>query len=187
MTEASSPVTPYRPYPSSITMALDVFFADSTSVFSSSGQVVRGSITSALMPSFSSKRRSAQRHLYHAAGRHQSNIFAHALDVRDTQGNGVIFRGHWSFLAIHHFVFEKDDRIVVANRSFQQALGIIRCGRQNHFQPGHMAEPGVQAIVNAARPIGGSLPRSSAAPSALSICRRTYSELWRPDSPSGPS
>src|SRR5256884_2983402 len=35
-------------------MAREVFFADSTSVFSSSGQVVRGSTTSALIPAFPS-------------------------------------------------------------------------------------------------------------------------------------
>src|SRR5256884_26763 len=54
MTAAISPVTPYRPYPSSTTIAREVFFADSISVLSSSGQVVRGSITSALTPIFSS-------------------------------------------------------------------------------------------------------------------------------------
>src|SRR5258708_3010189 len=46
---------PERLYPSTSTMARDVFIADSIRVLSSSGQVVRGSITSALIPLSSSK------------------------------------------------------------------------------------------------------------------------------------
>ena len=45
MTDASSPATPYRPYPSSITMQREVFLADSTSVRSSSGPESATSIT----------------------------------------------------------------------------------------------------------------------------------------------
>jgi ribonuclease E len=52
--EAIKQVVVTRPYPSSITMQRDVFFTELISVSSSSGHIVRGSTTSALIPTSSS-------------------------------------------------------------------------------------------------------------------------------------
>src|SRR6266542_1900588 len=63
MTEASSAVTPYPSYPSSITMACPVFLAEAISASRSRGSVVRGSTTSAETPS-ASRRSAASRATY---------------------------------------------------------------------------------------------------------------------------
>ena len=71
--------------------------ADSMSVFSSSGQVVRGSTTSALMPISSEHRRGAQRDLHHAARRDERDVAPLALDVRHAERNRVVPSGTGPF------------------------------------------------------------------------------------------
>ena len=95
---------------------------------------------------FLQQRCRTQRHLHHAAGRDQSDILAHALHIRDAQGNRVVVGGHRAFKLVHHLVFEEDDWILVANRSLQQPLGIVRRRRQNHLQSRNVAEPRMQRL-----------------------------------------
>ena len=63
--------------------------------------------------------------------------------------SGIVYSsvGTWPFELVHHLVFEKDHRVVVADGALQQALGVV--GRRGHddFQSGNMAEPGVQDLL----------------------------------------
>jgi hypothetical protein len=43
-------------------------------------------------------------------------------------------------------VLEVDHRVVVADRGLEQALGVVRRRRRDHFQPGTMDEPGLRVL-----------------------------------------
>ena len=75
-----------------MTIARLVFLTDSMSVFSSSGHVVRGSTTSALMPISSSASCRRERHLHHAARRDERDVAALALHVGHAERNDVVVR-----------------------------------------------------------------------------------------------
>ena len=95
---------------------------------------------------FFEQTRRAQRHLHHAAGGDDGDVAAFALDVGDAQRNGVIFLRHRALQPVHHLVFEKHHRVVVADGRFQQALGVVGRRRHHHLQSGNVAEPGVQRL-----------------------------------------
>ena len=99
----------------------------------------------------------AERHLHHAARCDDRDVGAHALHIRDAERNGVVLCRHRAFELVHHFVFEKDHGIVVANRCLQKSLRVIRCGRQYNLQSRNVAKPGVQRLrVLRARPACGA-------------------------------
>ena len=60
--------------------------------------------------------RRRQAHLHHAAGGDESDIVPWSFDVCDAERNHVFFRRHRTFELIHQLVFEKDHRVVVADR-----------------------------------------------------------------------
>src|SRR6266576_3562047 len=87
-----------------------------------------------------------QRHLHHAARRHNRDVFALALHVRRTKGNRILLLRHRPFLFVHHLVFKKDHRIFVADRRLQKSLRIVGRRWHHHFQSRHMAQPRVQRL-----------------------------------------
>ena len=70
-----------------------------------------------------------------------------SLPVRFTSATprGMVYSsaGTGPFQLVHHFVFEKDHGIVVANSALEQSLGIVWRGRYGNFQSGNMAQPRV--------------------------------------------
>src|SRR5260370_26857517 len=107
-------------------MAREVFFADSTNVLSSNGHVVRGSMTSALMPISASN--SAAPRATCTMLLVPTSVMSFPCRLISATPNGmVVLFGNRTFLLVHHFVFEKNNRIVVANRRFQQTLGVVWC------------------------------------------------------------
>ena len=63
--------------------------------------------------------------------------------------SGIVYSSCWHrpFQLVHHFVFEEDHGIVVADSAFEQTLGIVGRGGNDDFQSGNMAQPGVQALA----------------------------------------
>ena len=68
------------------------------------------------------------------------------LDVRHAQGNQVLTLGNFAARAIKHFRLDENNRIVVADGSLEQTLGVCRRGGSHNFQPRHMAEPRFQRL-----------------------------------------
>ena len=82
------------------------------------------------MPSVCQYLRRRQRDLHHAAGRDKRDIGSRALDIGDAKGNGIITLRHRPFQLVHHLIFEENDRIIVADRRFQQPFGVVGCRGQ---------------------------------------------------------
>src|SRR5215475_6987809 len=91
-------------------------------------------------------RRGAQRHLHHTAGRNDSDIGALALYIGHTQRDRVILLRYRTFQPVHHFVFEEDDGIFVADGGLHEPLRIVWRRGQHDLQSGDMAEPRVQRL-----------------------------------------
>src|SRR5580704_12411501 len=78
----------------------------------------------------------------HGCVRDYAQVAAFADDVRFTDGDDVIFGGHFAFdAAVEIFVLEEDAGIVVADGGFDQAFGVVGRGRANYFQAGIVDEP----------------------------------------------
>src|SRR6266446_416492 len=90
-------------------MTRDVFFAESMSVFSSSGQTARIDDLCADVL-FLEQLGGAERHLDHAAGCYDRDVGAYAPHVRHAERNRVFLGRHRSLELVHHIVFEKDDK-----------------------------------------------------------------------------
>ena len=73
-----------------MTMQRDVFLTDSISVFSSSGHVVRGSTTSALMPTSSSIFAAPSATCTMLLERDERDVAPFALHVGDAERNDVV-------------------------------------------------------------------------------------------------
>ena len=43
-------------------------------------------------------------------------------------------------------MLEEQHRIIVADRCFQEALGVVGIGRHNHFQSRHVGKVGLNAL-----------------------------------------
>ena len=64
------------------------------------------------------------------------------MNARLADGNGDVAFGQLFFdPAIEKFVLEEEAGIVVANGRFDQALGVARSGRADHFQSGRVHVP----------------------------------------------
>ena len=65
----------------------------------------------------------------------------HDARLADRQHEVIEFR-HRERLTVKNFVFEEDDRIGIADRGFQQALGVGRGVGRDHDQAGNLRIPG---------------------------------------------
>src|SRR6266852_5598246 len=97
----------------------------------------------------------AEGDLHHAAGGHDGDVLAGPLDVRHTEGDGVVLRRHRPLDPVHHLVLEDDHRAVVADGRLHQPLGLVRAGGQGDLEARDVAHPGLERL----RVLGGRAPR----------------------------
>ncbi len=96
---------------------------------------------------------------YHRAVGHERGVGARTPDGGNTYRNNLIPFGHRSLgAAIQVFVLHVDDRVVVADRRFEQALGVPWRRRRNDFQAGAMNEPafGVLRMIQTAADVAAA-------------------------------
>ena len=93
MRAAISAVTPKFRWPSSMTMARLVFLTEAMMVSSSRGTIVRGSITSASMPS-PARMAAAFGDLDHGTGGDEGDVAAGAEDIGDPEGDQILLLGN---------------------------------------------------------------------------------------------
>ncbi len=117
-----------------------------------------------------------QRGVHHGRISNDAEVATFAGDARLAQRHDVIFRRNFFFdAAIKIFVLEEDDRIVVADRRFDQTLGVVGAGRANHFQAGRVHEPHLRilrvkrAAVNIAAAGSANHQRRGRAPAIVSL------------------
>src|SRR5713226_8130087 len=93
----------------------------------------------------------AESDLHHAAGGHDGDVRAGALDVRHAEGDGVVLGRHRPLHPVHHLVLEDDHRAVVADGRLHQPLGLVRAGGQGDIEDRDAAHPGLERL----RVLGG--------------------------------
>ena len=106
---------------------------DSKITSSSRGRRVRGSTTSASMPSVASSSRRLQRDLGRSAPSHDRDVLALPLDLAQPEGDRELLLRDLALEVVEHLVLHEDDRIVVPDRALEEALGVPR-GR-GHARP----------------------------------------------------
>jgi len=74
-----------------------------------------------------------EHHFHHFIVGNKRHIRTGALDIRLADGNEVFTLRNLTFIAIHLFGFHENNRVVVANRRFEQPLGVIRIGGRHYF------------------------------------------------------
>ena len=151
-------------------------------VSKSNGRTVRGSITSTEIPSAASF--SAASNADAAPTRERpdhGHIRTSAFYIRLAKRQCVFRIWHLPLHKVEQFMLDKHDRVVVTNRGFQQALGIVRRGRHHHFQPWHMPQTTRRGIARMLRTIARVRhPVACEWPSAPGLARRSYSASWLP-------
>src|SRR5579872_4961236 len=71
-----------------------------------------------------------------------AEVSSFSSEARFSDWDYVIVCGDFFFNpAVEIFVFEEHAGIVVANRSFDQALRVVGCGRTDYLEPGIVDEP----------------------------------------------
>ena len=70
--------------------------------------------------------------------------------------NGIVYSssGTGALRREHHLVLEEDDRVVVADRGLEQALGVVRRRRERDLEPGDVRRPRRGGSGCAGRPSG---------------------------------
>ena len=152
--------------PSSTETIRLVFLTDSTMVSVSSGRIVRRSMTSASIPSSAS---------FSAAFSARSTISENAVMVTSSPSrrtlalpigsDEVVDLGHVEALAVEHLVLEEHDRVGVADRGLEQALGVGGAVGGDHLEARAVGVPAAYswlccAATRAAAPLG---PRNTIA------------------------
>src|SRR5438270_4916709 len=80
--------------------------------------------------------------MHHGRVGYHTDITALSRDPCLAQWNNVIFgRNFFLDATVQIFVLKKNDRIIVANGSFDQSLGVVRRSWADHLQPRIMHEP----------------------------------------------
>ena len=130
---------------------------DSTIVSRSSGTSVRGSITSTSIPSPASSSAAASA----SWTRRESATTVTSRPGRTTRARpiGTSSRSRLLAAEVERLVLDVDDRVRVGDRGAEEPGGIGRGGRHDHLQPGHVREPGLQAlrVLRAAALAGAAL------------------------------
>ena len=160
MSAARFAPTPPCGQPSSTMTQRFVLRTEARIVSRSSGRSVRGSMTSASMLVLLAERlrraRGGQRHPRDPDDRH---VVALAADRGLAEADGVVLVvGNLAALAVEVLVLDEDDRVVVADRGLQQALGVGGGRRHRDEQAGHVEVqrlPGVR--VRRAELMAGAL------------------------------
>jgi len=97
-----------------------------------------------------------QRQFDHARKRGDRHVVAGPRDARPADRHEIFgIVGHGKALAVNQLVFEKDDRVRVADRRFQQALVIGAGEGRYNFEPGAMRIPARIALRMLGRDAGG--------------------------------
>ena len=110
-------------------------------------EIVRGSITSAEMPSLLEQLRGRERDPHHRARRHDRHVLADALDVGDAERDQVLAVGHLALDRVVHLVLDEDDGVVVTDRRLQQSLRVGRRRGQDDLQARHVRDPRLQRLA----------------------------------------
>ena len=100
----------------------------------SSGASVRGSITSAWMPSAGERLGGAERAVDRPAGGDDRDVAALAPDRGLAERHEVLAVGHLAVLEREQVVVQVDDRVVVADRGRHQALRVGGGRRHDDLQ-----------------------------------------------------
>src|SRR5207253_5405478 len=80
--------------------------------------------------------------MHHGGISNDAEVTAFTGDASFAQRDDVVVRGDIFFnAAIQIFVLEEYDRIVIANGSLDQTLGVVGAGGTDDFQAGRMDEP----------------------------------------------
>ena len=94
------------------------------------------------MPSRSSSSAAFKRMDHAHAEGNNGDILAFAGDPRLADRNKkIVVRGHFEFVPIKDFVFEKNDRVRIADGALQKPLGVGRRIRHDDFEPRNMRIP----------------------------------------------
>ena len=89
---------------------------------------------------------SLKAHLHHAAISNDGAVSTFALHVGHTQRNGVLLLGHHALGAVQGLLLQEHDGVVVTDGGFQQALGVIGRGGDDHLQAGEVGQTGLKAL-----------------------------------------
>ena len=85
-------------------------------------------------------------HLHHAAVGDDGAISTFALHVGYAQGNGVLlFRDH-ALGTVQGLLLKEHDGVVVPDGGFQQALGVVGGGGNDHLQAGEVSQTCLEAL-----------------------------------------
>ena len=110
-----------------------------------------------------------QRGVDHRGISNDAETAAFTDDVRFANGDDVIFRRDFALdSAVEIFMLKEDARIVVADGSFDQALGIVGRGRADNFEAGIVDEPHLGIL----RVEGAAVDVSAAGAAQHERCRR---------------
>ena len=82
----------------------------------------------------------------HGANRHQGDVPALSLDLRDPDGHDILLLGYGTNHRVEELVLEKKDRIVGADGCFEHALGIIGRTRSHDNQTRDAGQPDFETL-----------------------------------------
>jgi hypothetical protein len=68
-------------------------------------------------------------------------VIAFALQVGDAEGNDVFLLRNLALGVVQHLTLEHHDRVVVANRAFQEALRVVRRAWTHDLEAGNVRQP----------------------------------------------
>ena len=129
-----------------------VFATDSRIVGVSSGANVRGSITSAWMPSVGERLGRPERAVDRPPRGDDRHVTALAPDRRLAERHEILPVGHLAVLEREQVVVQVDDRVVVADRGRHQPLRVGSRRRHDDLETGDAHEEGVDRARVLARP-----------------------------------
>jgi hypothetical protein len=95
---------------------------------------------------------------HHAPVADERQVAPRPLHLRAAQGQGVLLFGHRPLGPVQKLLLEEHHRVVVADRGFQQSLGVVGGGRDDHLEAGHVAHPGLHALRMLGRRAGPRAP-----------------------------
>ena len=155
MTSTNWAPTPQYSQPSSTITTRLVFFTEFTMASVSSGPQ-RARVNHFGFDSFVGQvGRRVQSHQHHLGVRNNRHVTARPLDFRHAQGNQVLAVRNFAARAVKHFRLNENHRVVVADGSFQQTLGVAQALRGPPPSAPARGRTTLPALASVARPVGG--------------------------------
>ena len=155
---AMSVASEQRGFDSSTTTRCPVLRTEPMMVSRSSGESVRGSMTSARDALLGQPLGRLERRVDHLLDAHDGHVAALAHDLGHAEGDGVGLLGHRRLAHVQPLVLDEDDRVGIADGLDEQALGVVRGRRRHDLQAGHVRVQRVERLASARRRRGSRHP-----------------------------